>query len=114
GSPPFKLQVHIHHKNLLTPPIVREFKLVVREPKDYVDPTAQYDPTKDELKVDVEAKATTFLGPHFVPLKLELSPEVAAKTKSLIAELTPDEKKVAMDAGELTFEKAVNEGDVHL
>ena len=114
GPPPFKLQLHIQAKNLL--PIQRDLKLFIREPRDYVAPTASFDPTDSLLRVVVEPKGErAFIGPRLLVAQLVFGPDVkASKTGDFKGVLTGPDQKCTLVAENLAFERALTEGDVYL
>jgi hypothetical protein len=118
GAPTFQLQLWIETTDPKDLVIKRDVALIVREPKDYVQATANFDNEKRRLSFKVKyINNEQPSGPHKCPIKLVLGPELTAPVKKgpYSQVLTKPGEVVELYADNLAFTSPlIREGRVYL
>jgi len=113
-GPPFKFQLNIEVKQPKDFPVVkRKLELIVREPREYLGASANFDQLNKRLRVAVTyPKQEDLFGPHKFLAQLSLSPELkVGKTKVFKDTITSPQQPGDLRAD---FDELTGEGEAYL
>jgi hypothetical protein len=114
GLSPFRIQLHIEAKQPKDFTVVkRKLEFIVREPRDYLSATANFEQLNKRLLVAVTyPKVEDLFGPHRFPVQLSLSPDLKAGKKGLYEDIV----RGPGQPGDLRaqFEELTGEGEAYV